>query len=201
MPKIIDHQQRKDQIAEAAWRIIRSQGLDSVSVRNVAEEAGLSVGSLRHDFETQSELIVYAMMLLSSRVHERIANLSYTGSPRNHIEMIIAELLPLDDVRTAEAEIWFAYAGKALTDPAIRQISQQTHQELYVGFRKMIGLLVHENLTRKGLDQEAETRRLHALVDGLVLHALTSPDKSNPQDMVRLVSLHLDELIVRGSDL
>jgi AcrR family transcriptional regulator len=48
MPKIVDHDKQRVLVAEAAWRIIRKNGMEQASVRNIAEEAGISVGSMRH---------------------------------------------------------------------------------------------------------------------------------------------------------
>ncbi|MCC3375022.1 TetR family transcriptional regulator C-terminal domain-containing protein [Cohnella sp. REN36] len=194
----MDHQQRKEQIAEAAWRIIRQEGLEGVSVRRVADEADVSLGSLRHYFPTQNELLFFTMQLVTERVQQRIRSLPFTGEPRADIEMAITELAPLDDERRAEAKVWLAFAGKAISDPAIREISRQVHEALYDGFRGMIELLVSERLTKEGLDPERETRRLHALVDGLVVHGVTYPERMSGQELMRIIADHLDGLLAES---
>lgn len=50
VPRTIDRDARKEQLAEAVWRVVRERGIGAVSVRTVAEEAGVVVGSLRHVF-------------------------------------------------------------------------------------------------------------------------------------------------------
>ncbi|MDP8952326.1 MAG: TetR family transcriptional regulator, partial [Actinomycetota bacterium] len=72
MPKVVDSDARRTQIAEAVWRVILRGGLERASVRNVAREAGLSMGSLRHYFGTQAELPAFAMQLVTERVRGRI---------------------------------------------------------------------------------------------------------------------------------
>ncbi|GAA1487885.1 TetR family transcriptional regulator [Brachybacterium sacelli] len=57
MPKLIDHARRREELAEAAWRVLLREGVGRASVRNVAAEAGLTVNSLRHVFSTQDELL------------------------------------------------------------------------------------------------------------------------------------------------
>jgi AcrR family transcriptional regulator len=195
MPKIVDREQRKEQIAEAVWRVIRRNGVDGASVRQVAEELGMSLGSLRHYFASQHELLAYAMRLISERVHKRILSLPRSGDARHHTELAIAELLPLDEERLGEAEVWLAFAGKAISDPVIREISQQTHNELYAGFRHMIESLMSSEQMSGKQDVEYETRRLHAMVDGLVLHHVTYPERSMPEQMMNIISCHLDRLL------
>jgi len=197
MPKIVDHNDRKEKIAEAAWRVIRRDGLDHVSVRRVAEEAGFSLGSLRHYFDTQDELIAFSMRLLSSRVNERILKLPFTGDPRHDMMLVIAELVPLDELRLAESEIWLAFAGKAVSNAAIRALSLEVHQELYAGFRRIIDQLIRHQLTRDGIDADLETRRLHALIDGLVVHHTTFQDLLTRDDLMNTISYHLDNMLLK----
>jgi Uncharacterized protein conserved in bacteria len=59
VPKVVDPAERRRELAEAVWRVIRRDGLEQASVRNVAREADLSMGSLRHYFATQSELMAF----------------------------------------------------------------------------------------------------------------------------------------------
>jgi AcrR family transcriptional regulator len=197
MPKIVDHNDRKEKIAEAAWRVIRRDGLDHVSVRRVAEEAGFSLGSLRHYFDSQDELIAFSMRLLSSRVNERILKLPFTGDPRHDMMLVIAELVPLDEPRLAESEIWLAFAGKAISNTAIRALSLEVHQELYAGFRRIIDQLIRHHLTRDGIDADLETRRLHALIDGLVVHHTTFQDLLTTDDLMDTISYHLDSVLLK----
>ncbi|MFD2330221.1 TetR/AcrR family transcriptional regulator [Cohnella sp. GCM10020058] len=195
MPKIVDHEKRKEHIAEAVLRLIRREGIDSASVRRVAEEAGLTLGALRHYFDAQHDLLAYAMRLLIGRVGARIERLPLTGQLRTDIEMIVAQLAPLDEERLAEAEVWLAFAGKAVSDPAIRALSQEAHEALYRGFKRMIVALCERGLARPGIDPELEARRLHALADGLVVHYTTYAEHLDPAGLMRIVSAHLDGLI------
>ncbi|MEK0312299.1 TetR/AcrR family transcriptional regulator [Cohnella sp. 56] len=194
MPKIVDHEKRKEHIADAVLRLVRREGLDGVSVRRAAEEASISLGALRHYFDAQHDLLAYAMRLLVRRVNARIDSLAFTGQPRADMEKVIEQLAPLDDERLGEAEVWLAFAGKAVSDPAIRALSQEVHEELYAGFRRSIDLLSERGLTRPGIDIDLEARLLHALVDGLVVHYTTYAEHLDRADLMRIVSSHLDGL-------
>ena len=68
MPKVIDHAAREIAIAEAAWEVLRSRGIRGLSVRNVAAQADLAVGSLRRSFPTQRSLVPVSYTHL--RAHE-----------------------------------------------------------------------------------------------------------------------------------
>ncbi|RNB85149.1 TetR family transcriptional regulator [Brevibacillus fluminis] len=195
MPKIVDHQKRKEELAEAAWRVIRREGIDGVSVRRVAEEAGMSLGSLRHYFETQSQLLTFSMRMVSERVNQRMTQLPLTNDLRTDIELVIAQLLPLDEERCAEAEVWLAFAGKAIVDPEIHRLSLDVHDELFASFRRMIGMLKQQKLISEVMDLDLESKRLHALIDGLVVHHASFPERLSKEEMIGIVSNHLDSLL------
>ena len=61
MPKIVDHDVQRVKFAEAAMRLIARLGLEGVTMRAVAAEAGLSYGSLFHYFDSKDELLMHAI--------------------------------------------------------------------------------------------------------------------------------------------
>jgi AcrR family transcriptional regulator len=194
MPKLVDHQQRRSQLAEAMWTVIRRDGLERASVRNVARQAGLSMGSLRHYFATQSELLCFAMQLVGDRAAARIAALEPAADARHAAERLLHELVPLDDERRAEAEVWLAFTGRALVDPQQRAVYERIHDGLNGACTMAINLLVDAGLTAEGLDVALEASRLHALLDGLALHAVMRPTRMPPSRIIAVIARHLDDL-------
>jgi AcrR family transcriptional regulator len=194
MPKAVDHQQRRTELAEAVWTVIRRDGLERASVRNVAREAGLAMGSLRHYFATQAELLCFAMQLVGDRARARIAALEPAADARRAAEQLLHELVPLDDERRAEAEVWLAFTGRALVDPQQQAIYEQIHDQLNGACTSAVSLLDEAGLTAKGLDLALEASRLHALLDGLALHAVMRPTKVSPARIKAVIARHLDAL-------
>ena len=50
MPKIVDHDKRRQLIIDGMWKIVQRDGFDAVSVRSVAAEEGLSKSTIAHYF-------------------------------------------------------------------------------------------------------------------------------------------------------
>ncbi|MGV9194368.1 TetR family transcriptional regulator [Microbacterium sp. MC2] len=57
MPKLIDHGERRAQIVHAAWAVAASNGVGAVTLRQVADDAGIVVGSLRHIFSSRDDCV------------------------------------------------------------------------------------------------------------------------------------------------
>jgi AcrR family transcriptional regulator len=194
MPRQVDPERRRAELAEAVWTVIRRDGLQRASVRNVAREAGLSMGSLRHYFATQSELLCFAMHLVGDRARERVRRLPPATDPRQAAEQLLHQLVPLDDERRAESEVWLAFTGAALADPEQRAIHAQIHDQIRGACASALTLLADAGQTADGLDLSLEAARLHALVDGLAVHATMRPANLPPARVVAILARHLDSL-------
>jgi AcrR family transcriptional regulator len=194
MPRQVDPEQRRAELAEAVWTVIRRDGLQRASVRNVAREAGLSMGSLRHYFASQNELLCFAMGLVGDRARDRIRALDPAPGPRQAAEQLLHQLVPLDDERRAESEVWLAFTSHALVDARQRAIYEQIHDQLYGACVSALTVLADAGQTAEDLDVPLEAARLHALLDGLAVHAVMRPASLPPSRIVAIIARHLDSL-------
>jgi AcrR family transcriptional regulator len=194
VPKVVDHEQRRRELGHAVWRVIRRDGIDQASVRIVAEEAGWSAGALRHYFATQSELLAFAMRLVVERIEGRIAALDRATDPRQAVAEVLHELLPLDDERRAENEVWLAFTARALIDPELRAQHSEVHDALHQACASALEALAAGGRADASVATALQVERLHALLDGLAVHTALRPDLMPPEQIVAVVRLHLDAL-------
>jgi AcrR family transcriptional regulator len=198
MPKLVDHEERRRELGDAVWRVIRSRGVDGASIRTVAHEAGWSPGALRHYFSTQSELLTFAMQMVVERIEARVGALEPPADPRRAVEQRLHELLPLDKERRAENEVWLAFAARALVDPQLRARHVEVDEELRKACVAALEELGSDGRLRPGLDLELEAERLHGLLDGLALHTAMRPDRMSPELIRSVLARHLDSLDPEG---
>src|SRR5918994_2613481 len=194
MPKVVDHEQRRRELGHAVWRVIRRDGVERASVRTVAAEAGWSAGALRHYFASQSELLAFAMRLVVKRIEGRLAALERAADPRQAVEQVLHELLPLDDERRAENEVWLAFTARALIDPELRAQHSEVHDALHQACASALETLAAAGRADAGAATALQAERLHALIDGLAVHTALRPDLMSPEQIIAVVCLHLDAL-------
>ncbi|MEU8071345.1 TetR family transcriptional regulator C-terminal domain-containing protein [Micromonospora sp. NPDC049151] len=190
MPKIVDHDARRAELARAMWRVVYRDGVGAATVRSIAAEAGWSPSALRHYFATQTELLLFAMEHVQAEAAERIATGDRTGSPREVAQRILEQLLPLDRQRVREAEVWLLLAARAQSDPVARARTAEADD----GIRRAAEFAVTLVTGEPAADQDA-VARLHALLDGLALHTLLYPDRMPPGRARELLGAHLDALV------
>ena len=107
MPKQIDPVTRRLDVVNALFRVVVRDGLQHASLRTVANEAQLNIGSLADYFASQRELMRFAMRSMldraTARLHRRIDEMGdLRALPRSEQlrckANLLAELLPLDDL-------------------------------------------------------------------------------------------------------
>jgi AcrR family transcriptional regulator len=190
----IDSDARRRELGEALWRVVLREGIEAASVRKVAAEAGISKGSLRHVFPSQSELLTFAMRLIIDEVATRVAAAEDSGDVREAVERRLQSLLVLDPETRAVIDVWLAFAARARVDASLRPLRDETHARVRELCRDSIQTLHAHGLTKSELDVDLEAERLHALVDGLAMHATLDPEITSPARQIEIVARHLDTL-------
>ncbi|MFI5839302.1 TetR/AcrR family transcriptional regulator [Catenuloplanes sp. NPDC051500] len=189
MPRIVDHDQRRRELAAAVWRVVARGGIGATSVRAIAAESGWSTGAIRHYFSTQAELLAFAAQLMMERVPERIRvhleNASLT--PLDQVVAVLEEMLPLDEERRVEVLIFVMIADFTLRTPGIdaaRDVAWAgTRYLCRLSAARLTGTPEPPELATPLADPalEAHASRLHVIVDGLSLQALMFPDRMTPE--------------------
>lgn len=192
MPKQVDAQERRQQIAQALHRVTATRGLDDVSLRHVAAEAGVSAGLVQHWFRTKDQMLRFALETVSEQVESRLARSSAAiehGSPREAVRALLIELLPLDEQRRLEAHVAVAFGARAAVSPEIARTVRQ-------GMDRMRAFIADRVRASAGTDRtghpESAATALTALVDGLAAHVLA--EQCTPEAAEAALDDHLDTI-------
>ncbi|GAA4193382.1 hypothetical protein GCM10022219_15110 [Microbacterium oryzae] len=169
MPRRIDLDQRREQLAEAVWSTIRSEGIGAVSVRTVAAAAGVAVGSLRHVFPTRSDLLQFSAELMVTRATERIASTHFTGDRPEVALALLRHVLPLEPEARAELEVNIALIAEAPALPELRPIRDRAYRQVLALCEYVVTMLAPDLAAERA---SLEAKRLCALVDGVAAHLL-----------------------------
>ncbi|MCK9796127.1 TetR family transcriptional regulator C-terminal domain-containing protein [Isoptericola sp. 4D.3] len=195
MPKQVDHQERREAIAHALWRVVDQHGWTRATLREVAREAGVSLGQLQHYFASRSAMLTFAMEFVADRTADRVtrglATLDQPPHPKDVLRVVLAEMLPLHPDARASSRMSAAYVLEALHDPALRR---QAGLGLHEG-RATVERLVREAIANGQIapdrDPEIETDLLLALTGFTPLLELGVVE---PRAALAAVDQYLDRL-------
>jgi AcrR family transcriptional regulator len=191
----VDHDARRREIADAVLRLAATEGLESVSLRHVAAEAGISMGRVQHYFRSKDEMLVFAFEHQARRHEERIVEkLTAAGRPptvRDVVRTVIVEILPTDEWSRASWLAGIAFFIRAMSDDRMAAV-------VAAGGPGLIEFLAERLAAAdlaQGVDPRHEAVILWALVDSqataIVLGGRT------PAEAVATVDYHLDRVFSR----
>ncbi|MFC9332551.1 TetR/AcrR family transcriptional regulator [Arthrobacter sp. NPDC057009] len=203
MPKIVDAAQRRQEIVAAVCRIIATDGLERASLREVADEAGLAVGSVRHYFDSSDDLLAFAFAAVSDRILARL-NAALTGlvaaaeaDQGRAVLTLLGEFLPLDEDRALDACAWLAFRNAARSRPFLAAEADRSHRAVAAVVGQVITrLLGEEAASGGGAGPQLVTAAEHLLatLDGLAMHALLQPGWMSPEMCRDVLETHIDGL-------
>lgn len=201
VPMRLDHDERRTELAEAVWRVIRREGVRGASVRGVAREAGLSMGSVRYFFGTQEELLHFAMRAVIARATARIQAgasdreaLVIRGDAADAAAQLLEQILPLDEERLGEAQVWLAFTVQGAVDEGMAGIRQEADEGVRQLCEKCVTDLASLGLVGSDRDIGLEVERLWSLMDGLTLHILLELGRPPASRTGEILRIHLRDL-------
>ncbi|WP_424888453.1 TetR/AcrR family transcriptional regulator [Streptomyces sp. XH2] len=189
---------RRQQIAEAVWRIAAERGLEAASMREVAAAAGVSLRVVQYHFGSKHGLLVAALHLLHEenerRARARMARLAHPADPRAVLGAVLGEFLPLDEQRRHALRVFVAYYVRSLNDPALAAVFLHGAQPVE---RLVAGLIrqacAADGGPAPGLDPEREADLLVSGVTGLGMDVLHG--RRTLADVRTTLDYHLDRIL------
>lgn len=194
MPRIVDHEKKRKSIAEAAWSIIKKEGIEKASIRRVAIEAGMSAGALRHYFSTKDEMLLFIMDYYLEEGKKRSQSKSWSDNPLQAVAEVLLELIPIDEEKKIETSVWWILALQSLTSDTLKEKKDEMTNGMYELASSMIEILVLQGILSDSTNVKLEKSRLAALIDGLSIHALLRPDVYSPDKVKEVIRYHLETL-------
>jgi AcrR family transcriptional regulator len=200
MPKRVDHEERRRQIADALLRTAAIRGLHATGMREVAAEAGVSLRLVQYYFGTKEELLLAAMQYLAAQFAERgiarIKQLKDTKSPdypRDLIAAILTEALPADDGRRTFAVLNTAYFALSLTEPTLATAPLVRNSNAVTSvIAAQLRAAQAAGRTPAYLDPDLEALGLLAMATGLSTSVLAG--QSSPGHAQAVIDYHLHRL-------
>ncbi|MEV0258515.1 TetR family transcriptional regulator C-terminal domain-containing protein [Streptomyces sp. NPDC050732] len=176
MPRQVDYEDRRARIAEAVCLLIARSGMEAVSLRDVATEAGVSMGAVQRCFRTKDEMLLFALEGISQRIGDRAkARIAASETPQSAVTLLdrtLSALALVEPEDETEARVWGAFVAHAAVSGELAKVLRETYAKLHELLVWLIGYGQDTGELRPGLDPSAEARALVALTDGLTAQVL-----------------------------
>ena len=197
MPKIVDHELRRQELLAATWRVIARTGIVGATTREIAREAGVSTGVLAHYFADKEDILAAALRLSHQQVYARLQERTQGLLGLDALRVVMLEALPLDEQRLLEAQIEVNFWSLALGNSALRELQHEEFERFWDVLHYRVSEAQKLGQIWPEIDPSDVTHQLMILVEGLSLEAVLYPSRATPQRQTQTLESFLDQISCR----
>ncbi|MEM9448297.1 MAG: TetR/AcrR family transcriptional regulator [Cyanobacteria bacterium P01_E01_bin.6] len=190
----MSYDDRRIEVARAAWRVIVREGLDRASMRAIAQELGSSTGVVTHYFRDKESLILFALEQVFENVLQDMKTCAKAWQGIDRLEQMIFLALPLEASDKDDWKVWMAFLGYSVGRPHLVQEHQKRYDLLRQVISQELAALQTAKLIRADLDVALEANALIALVDGISTRVVICPEQFSAEQQQYLVRRHIHTL-------
>jgi len=196
MPKEVDHDERREELLEAVWRVIARDGLERATMRALANETGWSTGVLAHYFTDKDHILESALILAYGRIAARWDRKLAGLAPTAALYELVLDNLPLDDERELETKFIMNYWTALIRGGSGLPRPPEGGPTLIDRLATLARAAQEAGEMRPDEAPEDIAERLLALIDGFSLHSLLNPERLTRERQVSLVEQEFTRLRV-----
>ena len=125
MPKVIDRDQRRQEILDVTWNLIVKGGLEAATMREIAKEAGFANGALKRYFDSKDVIVeaTYQRALAIVETHVAAALGDKTGL--DALRQFCLAAMPLDEERITAGRVLLAFWELSLSKEALFEVYRE----------------------------------------------------------------------------
>jgi AcrR family transcriptional regulator len=173
MPKIVDHAQRREEIALVACQVVAAHGFEQTTVARIARAAGYTTGMVAHYYESKQAIILAALRLMLLRIEERLTR-ERVGDEASLLD-VLSEALPVDAQRFTECAFWMAFWGQVSADKKLKKLNVWVHREYMRLYARCFAEYWAEWPQLPEATRDQVLRSVATLMNGLTAGGVTSP--------------------------
>jgi AcrR family transcriptional regulator len=191
MPLIVSHDKRRNLIATVVKRIVAESGMESVTVRNVAREAGFSSTIVSHYFRDKRDLLAFTYASIRTRAVQMIDD----AFKRNvNVLECFETLLPINELNLADWQAWFGFWGKTTSDPVLAEERIATVEATNQLLQRILRHAKKCGELPADLDTAVHARRLQMFINGLASFVVMNPAAWSPDAQRAALGAEIDTM-------
>jgi len=190
---------RRAELVRATLDCIADKGIQGATVRAVAAAAGVSIGLIRHHFETKENMVLEAyretIRMLTAPCAAVLA--ADIASPHERLARFICASIggEISDLRMLS--LWAAFMSQINADPEMKRTHDEAHLPYRSSLEPLIGAVMAAEGRRLAPGESARLAiALTAVIDGLWLEGCLPKGTETSEDYVA-IGLETAEALLR----
>lgn len=173
MPRLDMHEVRREQICRAAVEVISTKGFDRTTIREVADAAGVSTGTVNHYFANKLDLLVQTLVYASDRFIGSVTkDVKANGDEISGLHAYVMISLEQAYDNSPGWRVWIAAMSEATRSKRVEEVIQRRRQAIYSLLSESF-LRIRPELEGAEEARRAAAREVECMVSGLGLSVIT----------------------------
>jgi len=177
MARQADHNERRKLFAAAALAVIAREGLEGLTMREVAKEAGFTTGALTHYFQSKDEVLIAASEAGADVVRPEMDDAATGASARAALQDLLYTVLPTSPGMKAQWRFWMAFWERAAHSPQVQRVMRERYFEYTNRVATVIRRSQEQGETARDIDADRVAREIIALIDGIGVQVMIGSRK------------------------
>jgi AcrR family transcriptional regulator len=166
---------QREHVLASVERLVAVRGFERVRLRDVAKEAGVSIGSLQHHFETRDGLLRETFLWSATRRVEQWAEeADVSGDPWQRLSSLLVSVFDVEDFQQ-RSTIWIEFSAAAARDDEVRKVMANLYERWRIPLREVIRAGVDAGGFAPVAAVDDVVDILAAQIDGLEVAAIIAP--------------------------
>lgn len=170
MPRIVDHDQRRAELADAARAIVAREGIDALTIARVASATGYSTGVVNHYFSNKRQMLLHTYISTVERARARLE--AQLQQERPDLDACLEAFLPVNEDQQQEWLLWFAFWGMAITDQELAMEQRRRLHDAQALFQSIFEAQAAHGLLPSHMDCGFLAQHCVTLINGIAVQAV-----------------------------
>jgi AcrR family transcriptional regulator len=197
VPKIVKHEARRTEVAQAAWRVIIRDGLENLRIRDITDELGLTTSVVTHYFRDKEELMMFVLTQVFDRFELRQSRKASKLSGTKRLEALLLSSIPLDEKGLVEWKIWTAAIGRTIGHEKLLEAHRKHTARMRAVTLEELERARAQGLISAKVNLKLEVPLIMAVIDGLGINMVLDPEVYATSGQINAVKRLIKDVVAR----
>ncbi|MDD2275567.1 MAG: TetR family transcriptional regulator [Smithellaceae bacterium] len=189
---------RRSQLTAAAYKVVAQKGYNDFTIKDIAEEAGLSTGLVHYYFKNKEDLLFKLLKEMNANLRDNLKKaMGELAEPRDKLMAFCDEAFALVDREKAYFYVLIDFWAQINHDARIRQ----ANVKLFQSYRAEIAAIIQEGAA-KGVftveDVNLTSVIIIALIQGTIIQYAIDREAFNYSEIKEKIKEQILSRIVNG---
>ncbi len=188
---------RRAQLTKAAYKVVAQKGYNDFTIKDIAEEAGLSTGLVHYYFKNKEELLFKLLKEMNSNLRYNLKKaLTELTEPKDKLMAFCDEAFELVDKEKAYFHVLIDFWARINHDARIRQ----ANVKLFQSYRDEISSIIEEGIAKgvfAAMDVKITSVIIISLIQGTIIQYVIDNGAFDYRDLKEKIKEQILSIVIK----